>query len=121
MSRAPANLKQVYTRGDTDPVQFRLTDKDGAAIDITGYTFRLSVDTVENPADTNRPTATEVFAVNGTITDGPNGRFEFPMTTTESNQAPGTYYYDVERTNGTAVRTIIKSTFQMMQDITKPV
>ncbi len=121
MSRAPANIKQVYVRGDTDPIQFRLTDSDGNPIDITSYTFRLSVDSVENPLDATRPTATEIFAVDGTITDAAAGRFEFVITTVMSDQTPGTYYYDVERTNGTKSRTIVKSTFQIMQDITKPV
>lgn len=120
MSRAPANLPQVYTRGDTDPLQFRLVDKSGGPIDITGYTFRLTVDSLESPTDPTRPTATQIFAADGVITDAPNGRFEFAMLVAMSDQTPGTYYYDVERTNGTSVRTIVKSTFQFIQDITKP-
>ncbi len=122
MSKRPAALDQFISRGDTDPSPFRLELENGTAINITGYAFRLSVDTVEKPADTNRPTATEVFAVDAVIVDAPAGRFEFPITTTESNQTPGDYFYDVERVDASGkIRTIIKAKFVIGQDFTKPV
>lgn len=121
MSERPADVDLFISRGDTDSIPFRLELKDGTAIDITGYTFRMSVDTVEQPGDANRPTATELFAVDATIVDAAAGRFEFPITTVESNQTPGDYFYDVERVNAGKIRTIIKAAFVIGQDITKPV
>lgn len=121
MSERPAKLEQFISRGDTDPIPFRLELENGTAINITGYTFRLSVDTVENPTDPNRPTATQVFAVDAVIVDAPAGRFEFPITILESNQTPGDYFYDVERFDGSNIRTIVKGRFVIGQDITKPI
>lgn len=112
----PEDIPISRVRGDTFPMTFQLKDSAGSPIDITSFTFVLTVDPNEDPPDAGA----NLFALIGTITDAPNGKFQFPISAGEANQTPGDYYYDVEMVDGaSAKRTIIKSTFVFTQDISK--
>ena len=70
------NLRPRVT-GDTWPIKFTFLDESGAAVDITGYAFTLTVDPNENPASS----ATNIFtAVAGTIVSATAGSFQFALT-----------------------------------------
>lgn len=104
------------TRGDTYPLALTLKDKNGAAIDITGFTFVLTVDPSETPADDTA----NLFQIAGVITDGPGGAVSFTPTTGNADQVPATYYYDIQMTDtGSQIRTIMKGQWEVIQDITK--
>lgn len=104
-------------RGDTKPIPFILTTDDtGLPVDITGYTFLLSVDTQQNPPDA----VTQVFQVAGSIIDAPNGKIQFQLTIGQADQTPGTYWYDVQVTEASgAIVTLLKGKWRVRQDITK--
>jgi len=106
-----------YKRGDDFPSQFKIVEEDGVtAIDITGWTFELTVDTLRNPPDT----ATNLFAVSGVINDAPNGLVSFSPTVANTDQVPRKYWYDIQQIDGAARRrTIVKDRFVIEQDITK--
>lgn len=102
-------------RGDSAPDLFTIT-RDGVAVNITGCTFKLSVNSEKNPSST----ATQLFTVTGTITSATAGEVQFSPTTVQANQAPGRYYYDVEMTDASgAIRTVVKGVYRFVQDITK--
>jgi len=101
-------------RGDNYAIRWQ-TKQNGAAFDITGATFKLSVDTRKDPPDAS----TQVFQVTGTIVDAPNGIYEFVPTTGQMNLTPKTYFFDVEMTKGGQVATLVKGKFIVKQDITK--
>ena len=108
-----------YFRGDTEPITIKITDSEGNGIDLTGYNIRLTVDTRLEPDDTS----TQLFSVVGTIdpdqTTNP-GLVSFPITETESNQAPGTYFYDIQRIdNAGHKKTLCENRFIITQDLTK--
>jgi hypothetical protein len=113
-------IKLVTYRGDSPIFPFHLTNSaNPGGIDITGYVFVLTVDSLEEPPETSDPSATELFSVSGVLTDAANGKFSFQPTTTDTNQTPGEYYYDISLVNGTEKVTIVKSTFEIKQDIGK--
>ncbi len=101
-------------RGDTDPMKFRLTNKETKEpIDITNDSFTLSVGLEPNPAS-----AGYVFQSTATITDGFEGRFECPVSLSDSDNV-GLFHYDIQRTFNTYDKTIIKGTIDFDQDLTK--
>ena len=103
-------------RGDTYGETVTVTDTAGAAINITGYTFKLTVDPEKAPltADNN------LFSITGTILSPTAGTVEFAPSPTQADQAPGTYYYDIQLIDGAGrIRTIALDKWVVVQDITK--
>lgn len=112
----PASIDITRTRGDTHTFDFVLKTADGTAVDITGFTFSLAVDPCPEPTSGTG----NLFVLSGTVVDGPNGRVRFAPTLGQSNQAPGTYYYDLQMVDGAAaIRTVAKGKFVFLQDVTK--
>lgn len=105
-----------WGRGDSDAKGFIIQNSSGVAIDISGYTFKLTVDSRLNPDDAT----TQQFTLDGVITDAPNGAVSFTPTSVDTDLAPGTYYYDIQQIDtGAAKKTIIKGKVLIVQDITK--
>ncbi len=105
-------------RGDSFPDEFILfTDAAKTTpLDITGFSFILTVDPEEAPADASN----NLFAVTGTITDGPNGKVEFAPTAVQADVTIQTYFYDIQMTDGGGkIRTIVVGDYDITQDITK--
>jgi hypothetical protein len=109
-----------FYRGDSYPISLTIKDaSSGEAIDISGYSFILTVDETKNPTDDS----TKVFSVDGVVdadqTTNP-GKVTFTPTTVNTSIAPQKYYYDVQMTDGDGnIRTIEKNTWFIEQDITK--
>lgn len=104
-------------RGDTYADEITVKSKaTGLPINITGYTFKLTVDPKKDPltADNN------LFSITGTILNPIAGTVEFAPSEPQSDQVPGTYYYDIEMIDGAGrVRTIELDKYVFTQDITK--
>jgi len=112
----PTSLDLCRVRGDTFPFTVTLTDGAGAAIDITGSSFTLTVD----PSPAPSGSANNLFSVAGVLSDPVNGEVTFTLSWTDADQTPNTYYYDIQWTaSGGAVRTILKGKWVVQQDITK--
>ncbi len=111
----PTSVDISIARGDSPAIPVQVADDTGTPIDITGGAFVLTVDTAPDPVDATN----NVFSVNGTITDAANGRVQFQPTTTDTDQTPNVYFYDVQMTLSGSVRTILKGQFSISQDITK--
>ena len=113
---ATASKDICWGRGDSDAKGFIVQDSAGVAIDITGFTFRLTVNTEKDP---EVGVGTELFTVTGVITDAANGKVAFAPTTTDTDQEPGKYFYDIEQTAAGLISTIIKGRAEILQDISK--
>lgn len=112
----PVVIELCRKRGDTFPDQFTLKDAAGVVIDITGFSFLLTVDPSPTPSDA----LGNLFQLTGTITDAANGVVEFAPSAVQSDQTPSTYFYDIQWTDGAgAIRTIIVGEYIITQDITK--
>ena len=82
-------------RGDTYADEFQiLSENTGAVIDITGYTFLLTVDPEKKPSDATN----NLFELTGTITDAATGLVEFAPNATQTDEV-GTYFYDAQLTD----------------------
>lgn len=103
-------------RGDTYADVFTLKSAaTGLPINVTGYTFVMTLDPDKAPVDSTN----NVYQLNGTITDAPNGVVEFAPTSTQANQV-GTFYYDVQMVDGLGrKRTITGGKYKYEQDISK--
>lgn len=103
-------------RGDTVPDQFTIKDSAGVAVDITSFTFLLTVNSESKPTDT----VNELYSLVGTITDALNGKVEFAPDATESDQSPSGYFYDVQMIDAVSAKsTIVVGKYKYLQDITK--
>lgn len=104
-------------RGDTYADEFIIRSKETRApIDITGYSFLLTVDPEKAPASA----ANNLFQLTGTILDAAAGRVEFAPNAVQADQAPGQYWYDVQMTDGAGrKRTIVLDKYKIEQDISK--
>jgi len=112
----PIEVSICRARGDTFPWTFTILDSAGAAVDITGFSFLLTVDPQEDPPDATG----NLFQLVGTIPLGTDGVVRFSMTALEADQEPNEYFFDLQMTDGTGkIRTIAKGPFEFHQDITK--
>ena len=107
----------LWMRGDSYPLPMVVSSKaTKQIIDITGYTFVLTVDENQDPEDDT----TQVFSVDGVIEDALGGKVSFTPSETDTDFAKGGYYYDIQMvdTSGNK-KTIIKAKWKHDQDITK--
>lgn len=104
-------------RGDTYPDRINVTDSNGNPVDITGWTFTLTLNRVKAPVDIT----SQVVQIAGTIiAPATNGVVEFAWSDLNADQSPATYYYDIQIIDGASKRrTPILSTYTFEQDITK--
>lgn len=104
-------------RGDTYGDEITVKSKStGLAIDITAFSFVLTVDPSKTPLDATA----NLYALTGTIIDGPTGRVEFVPSAMQADQTPGVYYYDIQMTDGAGrKRTIDLDKYIYTQDISK--
>lgn len=112
----PTSLDITRVRGDTHAMQFTIKDSAGAAVNVTGFSFLLTVDPAPDPSDA----LNNLFQLTATLVDAVNGVIEFAPTAMEADQTPNTYFYDLQMTDaGSAIRTIAKGKFIFTPDITK--
>lgn len=104
-------------RGDTYADEIVVTSATtGLPIDITGYTFTMTLDPAKDPATA----ANNLYTLTGTIIDAPNGRVEFAPSALQADQPPGAYFYDVQMVDGAGrKRTILLDKYKYEQDISK--
>ena len=104
-------------RGDSYPITFTIRDRGtGSVVDLAGSSLKMTVDRKSNPSGEG----TKLFSCNGVLdtTQPPTGKVTFTPTSSNTSTA-GIFYYDIQMTKGTTVRTIEKDTFTISQDITK--
>ncbi len=105
-----------WGRGDSNAKGFIRQDSAGVAIDVTGFSFKLTVNSEKDPANTTN----QQFTIIGVLVDAVNGQISFAPTTTDTDIVPGTYFYDIEQTDGGGgVATLIIAKCVIVQDITK--
>lgn len=101
-------------RGDTYPIEITVLNN-GAAMNISGASFLLTVDPNKEPADAT----SNICQLVGVVTDAPNGRVSFTPTAQQMDHV-GKFYHDIQMTDGTgAKRTVDAGKFTLKQDITK--
>jgi len=89
LSICPANFDIFIHQGDENPWTITIRGDNKEPLDVTGYTFSLDVDQLENPPDLT----TQEFQLTGTVTNGPAGVVEFELDSVQSATDLGRYYY----------------------------
>lgn len=106
----------VRKRGDTYADEFTIKSASTKLpLNITGYTFLLTVDPASNPTSS----ASNLYQLVGTILDAAAGRVEFAPSATQADRV-GSFFYDVQMVDGAGrKRTIVSGKYKYVQDITK--
>lgn len=95
MPEIVAPISREYAAGDDHVLTFTVTDKDGNAANITGWTLRFYIARrVGGTAviSTEVSPATAVAA----ITDAPNGVFTITIDKADNAALDGTYYFECD-------------------------
>lgn len=103
-------------RGDTYADEWVIrSGTTGLPVDITGYTFALTVDSRKEPTDES----TKLYTLAGVIVDAAAGRVEFAPSASQANQV-GAFFYDAQMTDTAGrKRTFDAGKYKYTQDITK--
>jgi len=100
-------------RGDTYPEVFNIKEA-GAVVDITGYSFLLTINPASDPSDTSE----QLAQIAGVLTEPTAGRVSFPFSSVDL--APGNFFYDVQSVDTSAnKKTHGVGSVVIIQDITK--
>jgi hypothetical protein len=122
-SLCPPEETLCFTRGDTFVWERVIKDENNVIVDITGFAYELTVDSLEDPIDA----LTNIFAISGSVPVGTDGRvlFQFSVAnwaafTAAMGEPPVSAFYDLEQTDAASnLRTVRKGEFQVEQDINK--
>jgi len=102
-------------RGDSENIVTTVKDSAGVGIDITGFTFWLTIKTLESDADAVAVIQKEVT----THTTPTSGITTFVLSNTDTDIEATDYQYDIQMKNTTGeITTLVRGTFVVKQDIT---
>jgi len=103
-------------RGDSSSIAFELTT-DGVPTSLVGSTVSFTV----KPTLADEATdATAVIQVDVTShTDPTNGKTVIPLSSTDTDIEPGTYYYDIQVNNGSTIVSIPARRLTVSADVTR--
>jgi len=103
-------------RGDSYDLSFTITDSTTTLpVSLAGATLKLTVTTIKDPPDAT----TKLFDVAGVVDADPTTGIVTFKPTTLNTSVIGKYFYDIQLTSGTDVRTVQKAKFDIVQDNTK--
>ena len=108
----------TFYRGDSYPIS--LTIKDAAtkaAVNLSGASLKLTVNSEPSPLNDDE----QVFQLEGVVQEPATGGIvRFTPTAEDTSLPVKKYFYDIELTDSDGnIRTVVKSTFSILQDITK--
>ena len=99
-------------RRDYKTLTVTVTDDQGNAFDLTGYTARFTAK--KHPQDI----AQAISTITGVIASPVTGGIEFVLTSNDTNLNPGSYWFDVEISKPNDVQTVCYGKLEIIQDIT---
>ncbi len=105
-----------FDEGNDFSYDITLTDENGDAIDLTGYTFYMTVKSKKSNSDED-----SIFKITVSSIPSPElGIVTIPVTRDDTlNVPPGIYPYDIKyKTGSDSVRTVLIGNFQLIQGVT---
>jgi len=98
-------------QGDTFRKELVFTDENDNPVDVSSFSITFKMKKDKKDADyTLVKTATHKDAVNGIA--------ELLITADETEQlSPGRYFFDIELSDGTEVKTILEGRFYVFEDV----
>jgi hypothetical protein len=109
-------MKIERRRGDTYPDVITVKNRrTGSAVNTTGCTFKLTVDSRSAPTDNS----TQLYQITGSVDAPASGEVKFAPTAEQANLV-GTFYYDIEMIDSyNQIITLDSDLYIYHQDITK--
>ena len=110
---ADQNLE--FDQGDDEVINITRKDSDGNTIDITGYTFWLTIKASKSDSDADAVVQKTVTS----HTDAVNGETKFSLADTDTDSLSGHYFYDIqEKTAGGGINTLMAGSMRFETDVT---
>lgn len=108
----------THYRGDTLSRLITITNSDGTAFNLTGYTAYF---TIKNTSDNSNNDTSAIFAKSWTSHSNPtSGQTLLTATPAEMSITEETYKYDVQiKSTAGDITTVIAGNFIILEDITK--
>ena len=111
------NYTICWGRGDTKRKVFTIKDGNGNALDVSGSSFILSVNTLKSPPD---GTTLQFAIASAFVNGGTDGQIYFAPAPGDTDLPSGNYFYDLQETDvNTEVDTLYKARCLIVQDISK--
>jgi hypothetical protein len=108
----PADQDLIITRGDTETLVVNIAT-DGAAINITGRTYRAQIRSTQD-------STTIKASFTCTVTDGANGQVTCVLSAADSaDLTPGLHYWDLEENASGVISTILAGNVTVLADVTR--
>jgi len=116
-------------RGDTLTIDLDITDSNGDAMNLTGYTFKMEVRKSDTDDGTTISDASIILSTEDTgnsnnkqitvSTPDASGNLTFSSVAANMKAAAaGIYVYDIESKNGATVQTWLHGLFTINEDVT---
>lgn len=110
--------KLTIIRGDSENITVTFKDNDDVAVNLTGKTVFFTVKKLEDINEDDDASA--IIKKEITTHSAPtSGETIIVLTTTDTDQAPGEYVYDLQIVSGTTVISTEMSYLSILQDVTK--
>lgn len=101
-------------RGDTFDLNLTFLDSAGDAVNLTGYTFKLTAKPSKSLADNG----TGVVQVSGSIVSAANGTALIRITKEATAAMLGVYFYDAQYVVGSVIKTFMRGRIVISEDVT---
>lgn len=114
MNLCPETVHLCVKRGDTASWTYTIKE-DGQPKDITGWSYKLTVDPSSEPVDASK----NLFSLAGVIAVGTDGKIKFQMSLVQADNV-GKNFYELQQTDAaTDVRTLLEGEYVFVQDVAK--
>jgi hypothetical protein len=109
----PADQDLIITRGDTETLVATIQDNNGAAINITGRTYRAQI-------RSSQDSTTIKASFTCTVTGGSSGQVTCVLASADSaTLTAGNYFWDLEENASGVVSTILAGNVTVLADVTR--
>ena len=102
-------------RGDDATITLTVKDSSGSVVDITGFTFWITVKV--NASDSDENASIQKTVTNHT--DPTNGETQIILDNNDTAINIGSYIYDIQMKDGNEkITTLTKGAFRILRDVT---
>jgi hypothetical protein len=109
----PADQDLIITRGDTETIVATIQDNNGAAINITGRTYRAQI-------RSSQDSTTIKASFTCTVTGGSSGQVTCVLAAADSaTLTAGNYFWDLEENASGVISTILAGNVTVLADVTR--
>ncbi len=110
----------IYTEGDTSGVNFRVVDNDYEVIDISNYSYKLTIKTFTDTGDNDDNAIYSQIVESSLYVNAEGGEIDFPFVEEDTRGLAGVYKWDLQETDPDGkVLTLFEGDFRIISDVTK--